>query len=464
MWHDAVNALLASNNINLTLNSYVNVIGKDPVFDTPHRVGEAAAIALATAGVLVNELSYLQTKRHQTFKVNVTDAAISLKSVFYLSQRGYPIPFSDPVYPTINFFETRDGRFIFTNGGYPALRDGLLKLLSCSHDTESIARAVKQFDAQTLEDVIAEKALCGVIARTKEEWQNHPEGQVLLQTPVVEIVKIADSPPQPIPPGTRLFSKLRALDLTHALAGPVCTRYLAELGGQVLRIMGPGRPVLPPFLIDTGHGKLSAFLDLKQKKDANIFRDLLKDADVLAESYRPGVMDRLGLSPEKVADIRPGIIYVSVRAYSHNGPWNNRAGWEQLAQVATGMAMAQGTVSKPQLSPVFPCDYITGYLATYGILAALLRRTTEGGSYAVRVSLCRTAMWIQSLGPVAREPRLPETEYQQALSRLMMSSITPFGLLKHLRPISQFSETKPYYVYPTPTWGQHEPQWPLTED
>lgn len=462
MWHDSVNALFSSNHISVPLTN-VNVIGKDPVFETPHRIGEAAAIALAASAALVNQLWYLQTKRNQNVTINVADAAISLKSVWYLTQRGYNIPFPDLHYPTINFYKTRDDRHIFMNGGYPALRNGLLKLLACANDVDEIAKSVKTFDAQTLEDKIAENGLCGVIARTKEEWEKHPEGKVLAASPVVEIVKIADSPPKPIPEGARIFSNLRALDLTHALAGPVCTRYLAELGAQVMRIMAPGRPVIPPFLIDTGHGKLSSFVDLKNPNDFAIFKELLKSTDVIAESYRPGAMDRLGLSPENVAKISPGIICVSVRAYSHSGPWSDRAGWEQLAQVATGMATSQGSPNAPMLSPVFPCDYITGYLAIYGIMAALLRRSIEGGSYSVRVSLCRTAMWVQSLGPVALQPSLPKDEYDAALSRLRMFSRTPFGLLNHLRPISQFSETKPYYVYPTATWGAHEPQWPIVE-
>ncbi len=100
-------------------------------------------------------------------------------------------------------------------------------------------------------------------------------------------------------------------------------------------------------------------------------------------------MDKFGLSPSEVAEMRPGIIYLTVSCYGDGGPFSDRAGWEQIAQSATGICLDNGD-ERPKLLPAIACDYTTGYLGTYGVLLALARRAREGGSYHVRVSLCRS--------------------------------------------------------------------------
>ncbi|MGH7153993.1 MAG: CoA transferase, partial [Acetobacteraceae bacterium] len=331
--------------------------------------------------------------------------------------------------------------------------------------------------AQDLEDQIAARKLCGVVVRSEREWRAHPQGVAIASRPSIEITRIGDAPPKPLPPGDRPLSGVRVLDMTHVIAGPTCGKSLAEQGATVLHVYCPSRPQLPPFDLDTGHGKLSAFLDIKgveiglteadltriRDRDRERLRRLLSAADVFSQSYRPGSLAAKGFSAEDVATLRPGIIVVSFNCYGWGGdsesPWEARPGFEQLAQCATGMAMRQGTPDRPMLCPgFFPNDYISGFLAATGVLAALIRRAEEGGSWHVRVSLCRTAMLLLEQGMVdtgAVNP-LPAG----FLESYMRECDSATGRLRFLGPVLQFSETPSGWDLPPAPLGAHPPEWP----
>src|SRR5262249_54837558 len=157
--------------------------------------------------------------------------------------------------------------------------------------------------------------------RSRAEWHAHPQGAAVAGLPLLEIVKIGEAPPEPAGNGTRALSGLRVLDLPRGIAGPVCGRTLASFGAGVLGVRWPDLPDLPGPIIDTGFGKLSASLDMRQAADAEKLRGLLREADVFCQSYRPGALARLGLGPEEVARLRPGIVYVTLSAFGHAGPW-----------------------------------------------------------------------------------------------------------------------------------------------
>ena len=454
----ALNELLKLGEVNLPSGGKIDIEGHDPVYPTPFKLGKAAATALAAQGVAISAIWQQRSGRAQTIKVDKAAAAISLKSVAHLRQQGCPVSYPDPAYPLTDFFRCKDGRFIFLHAGYPKLRDGLLKLLNCPNDKDAITQKVAGWDSATLEDAVAEAKLCGGIARTHDEWLAHPQGKLLADMPVVEIKKIGDSAPFPFAPAARPLSDIKILDLTHVLAGPTCGRTLAEQGATVLRIWSPQQPLIPSFIMDTGHGKLSTLLDLTKKWDADCLRGLIGEADIFAESYRPGAITKLGFSPENIAAIRPGIIYLSLSCYGEDGPWGTRAGWEQLAQSVTGMGLAQGNSDVPVLSPVYPNDYISGYLAAYGITAALLKRAKEGGSYHVKISLCRTAMWLQSLGKISAQNVPPISS--ELLSRFRQTRQTPYGTLRFLGPITEFSETQAYWERPSVPLAFNSPVWP----
>jgi crotonobetainyl-CoA:carnitine CoA-transferase CaiB-like acyl-CoA transferase len=443
------------------LESYAEISGADPVVNTPFRVGEAGAAALAAQSAAMAHLWKLRNGRSQRVSVSVLEAALSLLSVGFLRQNGYLLGWGEPEYPTVDFYRCSDGRWIFLHGAYPLLRNGVLDLLGCPNNRAAIAKAVQNWKAEELEKKIAERGLTGAMLRTRDEWLTHPHGKALSALPPIEIIKIGESAPQPLGKADRPLSGVRVLDLTHVIAGPTATRAFAEQGADVLRITGPLRPAILPFLMDTGRGKLSGIMDLKQNPAAkDHLWELVRGADLFCQSYRPGAFDRLGFSPEALAAARPGIIYVTLSCYGGPGPWAARPGWEQLAQTVTGMAAEQGTPDAPKLSPVFPNDYITGYLTAYGALLALIRRSQEGGSYLVRASLCQTAMWLMNQGRVDSALLPPPVPGAAELARFTEEEHGPFGRLTHLRPAAHFSETPSRFSRPTAPQGAHECEWP----
>ncbi len=464
------------------LGGRVKITGNDPVLPTRFPVGEAVAGVHAAIGVAVSDLWELQTGRKQEIKVDVRAAAASLQSYVYQRVKGSPSRTMPPSVTT--FYPTKDGRWVLVHFGFPNLRQGMLNLLECEDTPDSVAEAVLKWEAKELEEAIAEAGLCGAMARSAREWAEHPHGQVLSKMPVLEIIKIADSPPEPCPVGEQPLSGLRVLDLTRVLAGPTCARTLAEHGADVLWIGAEHLPSAEFFVQDTGHGKRSAFLDLSEESGLKKLNELISGADVFSQSYRLGALNNRGYSPEKVAEMRPGIVYVSMNCYGHEGPWKNRKGWEQLAQTVSGVAVEHGSAAdkggdnsadknmgnfshvpalrhSPRLQPAAVTDYTTGYLAAFGALTALALRAREGGSYYVRASLTQTAMMIEGLGRIGKEEAeaqdriLPEEESQ----KLVTETETPWGSMTHLAPILGLSETPARWTRPVVPLGTHEPVW-----
>ena len=136
--------------------------------------------------------------------------------------------------------------------------------------------------------------MCGVIARSGEEWRATEQGRALLPLPPVEVVKIADSDPVPFQPGPRPLSGIKALDLTRILAGPVSGRTLAEQGAEVLHVTAEKLPTTLLNILTTNPGKLSTYLDLDRREDADRLLGLLAEADIFTQGFRAGSLERRG--------------------------------------------------------------------------------------------------------------------------------------------------------------------------
>lgn len=436
----------------------------DVALDTPFFGEEAAAAALAAGAAEAAGLWRGRTGEDQTVAVETREAAASLVSfLFQRFEDPARAPSRAPPATAANgFLPTGDGRFVYLHPSFDESA-GHLKLLGCADTPEAVRAALARWTAPDLEAATAEAGLCAAMVRAPEEWDAGDQGRRLAATPLVEIARIGDGPPVPFPDGpTAPLSGVRVLDLTRVLAGPACARALAGHGAEVLHISGPDLPGFAPFVSDTGHGKRCAFLDLKTAAGRERLLALVGQADVFSQGYRTGALERLGFGAEALAAVRPGLIHVSINCYGHEGDWATRPGWEQLAQTVSGMAQVQGKHlngpgGAPALLPAAVNDYTTGYLAAFGAMVALRRRAVEGGSWRVRVSLTRTAMWVRGLGlraGVAARPFAAEE-----LAGWSIREDGGWGPVSFLRPPMRMSRTPAAWLRPSVKLGSNAAAW-----
>ncbi len=439
--------------------------GADPVLPTPFRIGDTSAAALAAIGLAASDLWELRTGRRQEVAVDLRQATASLRSGHYLKMENTDV--SRERNPVMGMYPAKNGRWSYVHANFPNHRAAALSVLGCAEDKGEVTKAVAKWDALELEEAIIAAKGAGGMVRSMAEWAKHPQGMAIASLPLLEIVKIGDAPVEKLPQGERPLSGVRVLDLTRVLAGPTCARTLAEHGADVLKITAPHLPNIGYQEFDTGHGKLSAHLDLRQPKDLAILRDLVRETDVFSQGYRPGTLGMRGLSPDELAALRPGLVYVSLCAFSHIGPWASRRGFDTVVQNVSGITTRQGEVFPgaqpgPQFYPVSAIDYLTGYLMAFGAMVALARRAREGGSWLVRISLAQTGRWLVDRGEVP-ETALTDVAKEftpDELARWSTTSDTPVGRLAHLKPVVQMSETPPFWARPSVPLGHNEPAWP----
>lgn len=185
------------------------------------------------------------------------------------------------------------------------------------------------------------------------------------------------------------LSGIRVIDFTQVAAGPVCTQTLADLGADVIKIEAPTGELcraLAPFIEGQSLGfmalngnKRSVALDLKNPQQLEAALQLAAGADVVVESFRPGVMQRLGLGYEDVRRRNPGVIYCSVSAYGQEGAWQHKPGVDGVLQAVSGLMSVTGLPEAPPCKVQVPVvDMVTGYVAAIGVLGALTRRRRGG--------------------------------------------------------------------------------------
>lgn len=443
--------------------------GADPLLPTPFRAAGAAGASLGLAAAAANEIWRLRGGSNQEIAIDLRAAAASLASFALLTLDGKPSPALAESHPTIGLYQGADGRWIHLHGGFPYLERRTLDLLNAANTKESIASAVAKWNSFALEDALAFMQQCGAVVRSEGAWRESPQGGALQKVGPIMLKRVGDAPVLRLEAAARPLQGVRVLDLTRVLAGPTVARTLASHGADVLGVRAAHLPTIDLFDLDTGHGKRSTFLDLAKPGDAEQLRQLARDAHVFVDSYRPGALAEFGVTPAALAHSSPGIIYCGISCYGQSGPWSGRRGWEQLAQCATGLAAEQGAFiaarsgrrkeSEPALIPAALCDYVTGYLGAAGIAAALLRRFREGGSWLVEVSLCATAMWLQTLGREDARTIPRDWNPLEGLDAYRQSCETPRGHLDFLGPVVRMSETPVRWRCPPPELGADRAEW-----
>lgn len=290
---------------------------------TSAMVAAVAAATLAVSGVHA-------ARTGQPAAPVVVDAehvAVAARSERYALLEGTTAPES-LFAPLSRFWRTRDG-WLRLHTNYPWHRDRALHVLGCADDVDAVAAAVAERSGEELEEALAAAGALGFAVRTREQWAASPQGLALAALPLATSWS-SDGPPQPPAPAPDAAAPLhgvRVLDLTRVIAGPVATRTLAAWGADVLRVDSPGLPEIAAQALDTLPGKRSTLLDLAVTADRARFEELLGLADVVVLGYRPGALDRFGLSSAALAERHPHLSVVLVSAWGPQGPWAGRRGF-----------------------------------------------------------------------------------------------------------------------------------------
>ncbi|MFE0176978.1 CoA transferase [Streptomyces sp. NPDC059002] len=418
-------------------------------------------LARACTGVCALAAAELTARRtgRDVPRVLVDDGAVATA---FTSERHLLVDGRAPVTfaPLSRFWRTADG-WVRTHANYPHHRQALLSALGLADAEESVAARLAELPATKAEDAVYAAGGLAVALRTPGQWAAHPQGAAVADQPLVHREWLGPAPARDLAPLTgspaRPADGLRVLDLTRVIAGPVATRTLALLGADVLRVDPPRPAELADQHTDTGFGKRSATLDLGDRTDRRVFDDLLSAADVVVTGYRPGALDRFGLSPQELAARRPGVVVAQLSAWGAAGPWADRRGFDSLVQVATGIAAVEGDPGRPGALPAQALDHGTGYLLAAAVLRTVTEQASRGGTGYVRLALARTAAWLMSLDTAGSGGRAAEAYADPA--PWLAGTDSPLGRLRYALPPVSFSGGPANWARPPGRWGGDRPDW-----
>jgi len=203
------------------------------------------------------------------------------------------------------------------------------------------------------------------------------------------------------PPASQALARFKVLDLTRVRAGPTCVRQLADWGADVIKIEMPedegqmGGPRDGPDFQNLHRNKRSMTLDLKHPQGVEIFRQLVKSADVVVENFRPDVKFRLGIDYESLKPINKRLVYASISGFGQDGPYRDRPGFDQIAQGMGGLMWITGLPGQGPVRVGIPvADLGAGIFCATGILVALLEREVSGEGQWVRSSLLQAQIQL----------------------------------------------------------------------
>jgi crotonobetainyl-CoA:carnitine CoA-transferase CaiB-like acyl-CoA transferase len=329
-------------------------------------------------------------------------AAWSLNSVQPI---GWPLPAAWDEYA--GDYQCKDGWIrLHTNAVHH--RAAALAVLGKPDTLNAAKEAVSEMMGLELESDVVAAGGAAALMMSQDQWSLHEQGIAVNAEPIV-----AWSEAQSHSVGLRCslntperpLNGIKVLDLTRVLAGPVCTRFLASMGAEVLRIDPPSWDE-DGIALETTIGKRCAGLDLNKASDRVTFEFLIKQADVLVHGYRSDALEKIGFGDATRASINPNLIDVALNAYGWTGPWKNRRGFDSLVQMSSGIAHfgpQSFFAEKPVPLPYQALDHVTGYLMAASAVRAIREKHISGRTFTARLSLARQAKLLQDLSTHVRE-------------------------------------------------------------
>ena len=302
-------------------------------------------------------------------------------------------------------YKTKDGRYISFHTYYQSQQEKLVNelklkkpsskftLMSSKSDIKYLKKVISNLDGFPLEERAFNCGACACVLRTREEWETSEVGKAVKNMP---LITFKDYDKKKINFGKDLsrgpLTGIKVLDLTHIIAGPACSRILAEYGADVLLVrrgkyLNQEQAMLE---LDGWAGKDSIQLDLNNKEDLKKMKELIKEAHVITYSYQHNCFDKFGLSLEEIRKINPNIIFSSLMCFS-TSTWVDRPGWAPLAEDITGLSIRNGSKENPINLNGVPLDYIPGFILALGTLIAIRDNLKDGRITDVTTSLTRGA-------------------------------------------------------------------------
>ncbi|MGW8377206.1 CoA transferase [Streptomyces sp. ODS28] len=448
--------------------------GADPVVPSTLRLGGAAGIALAAKSAAAAKLWRQRGGEGQDIAVDLRSAPHRL-CPFYDRRwelvNGYPATSSSNVSNALGFMfhRTADDRWVMPLNPYPKIKNAAQKLLNTPDDVDAVAKAIGGWKAADLEQAAYEAGVVMPVLRTTRELMAEPHyREALSRMPLIEITKIGESAPEPLPAGAEQpLDGVRALGMGHVIAGAGVGRSLALHGADVLNLWRPGEHEHDATYVTANVGTRSATVDPYGADGAAVIRRLLAGADVFYANRRPGYLASIGLSAEESAAVRPGIVHATATLNGEYGPWADRVGFDQTAGSLTGMMLLEGGGERPALPPILVVnDYIVSWLMAAGVTEALHRRSVEGGSWRVHVSLTRAALWILGMGVFDKayaEEAAGSTEEHRYLDPQTFTADTPLGRYQGVTDQVAMSATPGRYRTVLVPRGSSRPEWASPE-
>ena len=435
--------------------------GDGPGLPSAFKVGLAAQVSEGAAGLAAAEVWRTRTGATQSVAIDRDEAAIGFRS-----ERHAHVVGEEPEYiwdDISGYYQCGDGRWVQLHCNYPHHMANATAAFHSPVSRAGMQRVLNGLTGAEAEQILIDNSLPGGMLRTTDEWRGHSAGQALQNAPLLDISQLGASDAKPWSANPiRPLDGVKVLDMTRVIAGPVCGRTLAAFGAEVLRLTPPRFPDRTPLILDGGAGKRNALLNVKSAEGLAIFRDLVREADIIVQGYRPGALDAIGVGPDAIRDINPSIVCITLCAFGYEGPWAQRRGFDSIVQTVSGIADAGGRAAglakgaaKPL--PAQALDHASGYLMAAMAMTALLRQRQEGGAWRARSALAWTGRWLESLGRInAIDEPEPSTD---AITAYMQDEHGPFGHVRRIGMATKLSATPGYWTIPAAPLDQHTPSW-----
>ncbi|KAF2846857.1 CoA-transferase family III [Plenodomus tracheiphilus IPT5] len=415
-----------------------------PFFPVPHKCAETQAGLLGYVGLLSLAISRDRYGTEQRVEVDVEHALLNGLGALFTRHKGEWLSGSPEMIGAVqrwdhgetrqlyrqlatNIYKSKDGRWYALHGSMNPTP--LLEMLRIpQHDEknrswteilEMYSEVVGKLDSSTLDNWSNNVyRVPGTICFEEEEFKASPHGKAVKEEPYYNLLRQTYYTQPPVPWDTipfdpadpRPLSGVKVLELARAIAAPTIGKVFASLGATVIRVSSSTNTELPITLMDGCLGKTSVDINLKTFEGRKQLLDLIRDADIFIDGYRPAVLEHLGFGRDAVlglvADRKKGIVYCQENCYGWKGPWSTRPGWAQIADTVCGVGYDIGRFNgfdEPHIFPGPNADYLTGHAGAAGVLHALYYRARQGGSFVVQCSLLASNLHMQSYGKYSEQ-------------------------------------------------------------